>query len=182
MVDGAALLSTYLHGLSARGMWTEERGANMLDGGAPFYRSYRTSDGGYMAVGAIEPQFWAELVALLELDPAALPAQQDRSRWPELHDVLGAAFARRTREEWTKVFDGTDACVSPVLAPAEAHAHPHNAVRGTFTEVAGIGQPAPAPRFGRTPPAAPPTPPSSGDAAVLAEWGLPADQAAALAG
>jgi len=181
MVDGAALLSTYLHGMAARGMWTDERGSNLLDGGAPFYRSYRTLDGGWMAVGAIEPQFYAELVRLLGLDAAVLPGQMDRSRWPELQAAIAAAFAERSREEWTKVFDGTDACVSPVLPPAEAHAHPHNAARGTFLEVAGLTQPAPAPRFGRTPAtAAPAAPSSAGDPAVLTEWGLTPDQAAAL--
>jgi alpha-methylacyl-CoA racemase len=181
MVDGAALLSTYLHGMAARGMWTDERGSNLLDGGAPFYRSYRALDGGWMAVGAIEPQFYAELVRLLGLDAAVLPGQMDRSRWPELQAAIAAAFAERSREEWTKVFDGTDACVSPVLAPGEAHAHPHNAARGTFLEVAGLTQPAPAPRFARTPATAAPAPPSSaGDPAVLTEWGLTPDQAAAL--
>ncbi|NYJ08714.1 CaiB/BaiF CoA transferase family protein [Petropleomorpha daqingensis] len=181
MVDGAALLSTYLHGMAARGMWTDERGSNLLDGGAPFYRSYRTLDGGWMAVGAIEPQFYAELVRLLELDSAALPDQMDRARWPELHDAIAAAFAERTRDDWTKVFDGTDACVAPVLAPGEAHAHPHNAARGSFLEVGGIGQPAPAPRFARTPATAAPAAPSSpGDPTALAEWGLTPDQAAAL--
>jgi alpha-methylacyl-CoA racemase len=181
MVDGAALLSTYLHGMAARGMWTDQRGSNLLDGGAPFYRSYRTLDGGWMAVGAIEPQFYAELVRLLGLDAAALPDQMDRSRWPDLEAAIAAAFAERSRDEWTKVFDATDACVSPVLAPGEAHTHPHNAARGTFVEVAGLTQPAPAPRFARTPAtAAPAAPSSTGDPAVLTEWGLTPDQAAAV--
>jgi alpha-methylacyl-CoA racemase len=134
-----------------------------------------------MAVGAIEPQFSAELVRLLGLDTAALPDQMDRSRWPDLEAAIAAAFAERSRDEWTEVFDGTDACVSPVLAPGEAHTHPHNAARGTFVAVAGLTQPAPAPRFARTPATtAPAAPSAAGDPAVLTGWGLAPDQIAAL--
>jgi len=159
MVDGSALLTAFLHGLRAAGEWRDERGANLLDGGAPFYTTYLTADGGYMAVGALEPGFYADLLARLGLDGGELPAQYDRAAWPALRARLAAAFATRTRAEWAEVFDGTDACVAPVLSPAEAAGHPHNLARGVFTEVAGAPQPAPAPRFSRSaagPPAAAP--------------------------
>ena len=181
MVDGSALLTASLHGLLAAGSWTPERGANLLDGGAPFYRTYETADGGHVAVGAIEPQFYALLLDRLGIAADELPAQMDRDGWDEVHARFAKAFRSRTRDEWTALFDGTDACVSPVLAPGEAPGSPHARARGAFVEVGGVPQPAPAPRFGRTP-AAVPAPPSSGDPAVLGEWGLTGDQAAALAG
>ncbi|MGH3761917.1 CaiB/BaiF CoA transferase family protein, partial [Actinophytocola sp.] len=155
MVDGAGLLSTHLHMLLAQGMWPGERGHNLLDGGAPFYRTYRTADGEYVAVGAIEPQFYAALLDGLGLADADLPDQLDRHRWPELAGVLANRFASRTRDEWERTFAGTDACVSPVLTPAEAARHPHQAHRGGFPAVDGIAQPAPAPRFARSAPATP---------------------------
>lgn len=179
MVDGAGLLTTYLYGMAARGMWSTERGTNLLDGAAPFYATYETSDGGHMAVGAIEPQFYAELIARLGLADTGLPDQHDRDRWEELRNVFAKAFRSRSRQEWTELFDGTDACVTPVLALGEAQDHPHNRARRAFVDVAGIVQPAPAPRFGRTPPAAP-NPPSRTDPGVLAEWGLAPEQIAAL--
>ncbi|MGY1810054.1 CaiB/BaiF CoA transferase family protein [Blastococcus sp. SYSU D00669] len=180
MVDGAALLTTYLHGMAARGLWTTERGANLLDGGAPFYGTYETSDGGYMAVGAIEPQFYAELLERLGLSAGDLPGQDDREQWDALRARLAKAFRGRTRDEWTAVFDGTDACVTPVLALDEAREHPHNRARGAFVEVGGIAQPAPAPRFARTPAPTPAAPSSGTDPAVLGEWGLPPEHAATL--
>jgi alpha-methylacyl-CoA racemase len=179
MVDGAALLSTYLYGMRARGLWGTERGTNLLDGGAPFYATYETGDGGHMAVGAIEPQFYAELISRLGLAEAGLPDQHDRERWDDLRAGLAKAFRSRTREEWTQIFDGTDACVSPVLALGEAEGHPHNVARGSFLDVAGIVQPAPAPRFARTATATP-TAPSRSDPGVLADWGLAPEHAAAL--
>jgi alpha-methylacyl-CoA racemase len=155
MVDGSALLTTFLHGLLGAGLWPHPRGENLLDGGAPFYDTYRTSDGGFMAVGAIEPPFYAALLAGLGLSGADLPGQFDQDGWPKLRDVFAARFAERTRAEWATVFGGLDACAAPVLTPAEAPEHPHNRARGTFVEVDGVVQPAPAPRFGRTPAASP---------------------------
>jgi alpha-methylacyl-CoA racemase len=187
MVDGSALLSTFLYGLRASGAWRDERGTNLLDTGAPFYDTYRTKDGKYVAVGALEAKFYAALLAGLGLDQPAdgeppLPHQLDESGWPVLREKFTAAFASRTRDEWEQVFAGTDACVSPVLSPAEAPSHPHNAARGTFTEVAGLVQPGPAPRFSRTPAGPPGAPPQPGadTAAVLAGLGYSAKEIAAL--
>ncbi len=170
MLDGAALLTTFLHGMKAGGMWSEPRGENLLDGGAPFYDTYETSDGRYVAVGALEPQFYAELLAGLELDGADLPSQRDKARWPELRQRFAAAFASRTRDEWAARFAGTDACVTPVLAPDEAASHPHNDARGVFTD----GRPAPAPRFSRTPPE-----PAVPAGEAWSDWGIGADELAA---
>jgi alpha-methylacyl-CoA racemase len=150
MVDGSALLTSFIYGLRARGGWRDERGVNLLDGGAPFYDTYATADGKYVAVGALEPQFYAALLTGLGLDGKGLPAQLDIPRWPTLRQKFAEVFATRTRDEWANVFAGTDACVAPVLSPAEAASHPHNAARGTFIDVGGITQPAPAPRFGRS--------------------------------
>ncbi len=152
MVDGAASLMSMTYEMKAAGMWRDERQANLLDGGAPFYRCYPTSDGGYMAVGAIEPQFYAELLARLELDPATLPSQWDRSGWSRLHTVFADRFAARTRKAWEEVFAGSDACVAPVLTMEEAPRHPHIASRGTFLGDPAMSRPGPAPRFDRTPP------------------------------
>jgi alpha-methylacyl-CoA racemase len=171
MVDGSALLATFIHGLRAAGAWQDERGSNLLDGGAPFYTTYQTSDGRYMAVGALEGRFYAELLARLGLADAGLPAQLDRAGWPVLRERIAAAFAARTQAEWTAEFDGSDACVAPVLGLGEAPGHPHNAARGTFTEVAGVVQPAPAPRFSRTP-AAGPEPAVAATDDILADLGL----------
>jgi alpha-methylacyl-CoA racemase len=174
MVDGSALLTSFLYGLRAAGGWQDERGTNLLDGGAPFYDTYATADGEYVAVGALEPQFYAALLQGLGLTDAGLPDQHDRSGWPVLRQEFTRAFAGRTRATWEQVFGGTDACVSPVLTLAEAPAHPHARARGAFVEVGGIAQPAPAPRFGRTAAGAPTAPPSPGadTDAVLAGLGL----------
>ena len=150
MVDGASLLTTLIHGLHAGGMWSEEAGTNVLDSGAHFYEVYETSDGGHMAVGALEPQFYAELLRLLELDPAEFP-QWDQQRWPELKDRLAEVFKTRTRDEWAAIFEPADACVTPVLGLFEAAGHEHNVARSGFTDVAGTTLPAPAPRFSATP-------------------------------
>jgi alpha-methylacyl-CoA racemase len=182
MVDGAALLATFIHGLRAAGAWQDQRGSNLLDGGAPFYDSYQTADGRYVAVGAIEPPFYAALLAGLGLDPAALPAQYDRAGWPTLRAAFAARFAERTQAEWAAVFTGSDACVAPVLSMADAPGHPHNAARATFIDVAGVVQPAPAPRFSRTPATDPAPPPAPGQdtAAILAELGYTAAEITAL--
>jgi alpha-methylacyl-CoA racemase len=171
MVDGSALLMTFVHGMAGAGLWSFPRGENMLDGGAPFYDTYVTADGGYMAVGALEPAFYRALLAGLGLsDSPDLPDQHDRSGWPALRARFAEIFATRTREEWSLIFDGTDACVAPVLSPAEAPGHPHNRARSTFVEVGGLAQPAPAPRFARTP-AEPPRPATAVTVEeVLAGW------------
>ncbi len=151
MVDGSALLTSFLHGMVAGGTWPRGRGENLLDGGAPFYDTYETSDGGYMAVGALEPAFYRALLDGLGLPGEDLTHQYDESGWPRLRSLFAARFALRSRDEWTEIFAGRDACVAPVLSPAEAPAHPHNQARNAYVEVDGLTQPAPAPRFGRTP-------------------------------
>jgi alpha-methylacyl-CoA racemase len=150
IVDGAAALQAMTYGLLADGSWTDERGVNRLDTGAPFYDVYETSDGRHMAVGALEPQFYARFVSLLfapEGAPADLPGQHDAARWPRLRSAFAQRFATRTMAEWATVFDSTDACVAPVLSMTEAPSHPHLAARGTYVEADGLVQPAPAPRF-----------------------------------
>jgi crotonobetainyl-CoA:carnitine CoA-transferase CaiB-like acyl-CoA transferase len=169
MVDGSALLTSFMYGLRARGAWRDDRGVNLLDGGAPFYDTYRTADGRHVAVGALEPQFYAALLDGLGLTDAGLPAQMDVAGWPVLRERFTEVFAQRTRDEWAAVFAGTDACVAPVLSPAEVPGHPHNAVRGLFADIGGVPQPAPAPRFGRSPagqPTAPVRPGADTDAVL----------------
>ncbi|KMS82461.1 carnitine dehydratase, partial [Streptomyces regensis] len=146
IVDGTAHLSAMIHGMLAAGGWQDRRAANLLDGGCPYYGTYETADGRYMAVGALEGKFYAEFLRLLGLDDLA-PARKDWTRWGELRERIAAAFKSRTRAEWTAVFADSDACVAPVLSLREAPAHPHLAARGTFTDHGGITQPAPAPRF-----------------------------------
>lgn len=164
MTDGSALLMSLFQALSARGLWSETRGANLLDGGAPFYRCYACRDGRFIAVGALEPQFYAALIAGLGLEPESAP-QFDLAGWPALHTRFAAVFATRDRDDWAAHFEGTDACVTPVLTLAEAARHPHNAARGTFVEQ-GVTQAAPAPRFAGTPagPTAQPAPMTLEDA------------------
>jgi alpha-methylacyl-CoA racemase len=177
MVDGAAALMTMTYTLRSAGIWQDARGTNLLDTGAHFYEVYETSDGGYLGVGAIEPQFYAELMRLLGLGDEDLSTQMDRTTWPAMKERFAAIFATRTRAEWEEVFAGSDACVAPVLSATEAPDHPHNRARGTFTEVAGVVQPAPAPRFLSTPGEIrrpPPNPGQYGDEA-LTDWGLSAD-------
>jgi len=151
MVDGAALLMAFHHGLMASGLWSDRREDNLLDGGAPFYRCYRTSDDRYVAVGAIEPQFYGALLEGLGLSDEHLPDQYDRTGWRTLTDRFAGVFAARTRDEWTAIFAGGEGCVVPVLTPGEAPADAHLVARGTFIEVDGVVQPGPAPRFSRTP-------------------------------
>ena len=172
IVDGTASLTSMLFGMLTTGFWSEQRGVNLLDTGAPFYDVYETSDGKWMAVGALEPQFYAELVRLLELDD--LPAQHDRSRWEEQRSRFAARFKERTQQEWADVFDGTDACVAPILTWSEASKHPHIAARGTLLERDGVVQPAPAPRFSRTPAEIGNRPPAPGADTrdVLTDWGV----------
>lgn len=151
VLDGAALLSTVYHGLIADAAWSDERGANLLDSGAPFYRAYETADRRWLAVGALEPEFYRAFVAGLGLDPAALPDRADRTTWPELHRIFAARLRQRDRAEWEAVFAGQSACVTPVLSFAEAPAYPHNAARAAYVDVGGVRQPAPTPRFSATP-------------------------------
>ncbi|RDD62349.1 CaiB/BaiF CoA transferase family protein [Ferruginivarius sediminum] len=182
MVDGAASMMTMFCGMARSGMWREERGTNGLDSGAPFYDVYETSDGEFIAVGAIEPKFYAELLRVLELSDAALPAQHDREGWPILRDRFAEAFASKTLADWTARFEGRAACVTPVLPLSRAMAHPHLEERGTFTEVAGVRQPAPAPRFSGTPGriAGPPPRPGQHTRAALHDWGVEARTVTAL--
>jgi alpha-methylacyl-CoA racemase len=146
----------------------------MLDGGAPFYDTYETADGKYVAVGAIEMRFWGDLVKVLHLDPAELPLHVDKTQWPKLREILAEAIGKQTRDDLVARAEGTDACLTPVLSPQEAAGHPHNAARGTFVEIGGLVQPAPAPRFDRTPPATPEAPRTKGSdtEAVLSELGV----------
>ena len=183
IVDGAAVLQAMTYGLLADGSWTDARGANLLDTGAPYYDVYETADGRHMAVGALEQQFYAEFIRLLfapEGAPGDLPAQHDRSRWPELRSRFAARFLERSQGEWSKTFHGTDACVAPVLSMTEAPGDVHLAARGTFVTPGGVVQPAPAPRFGSgapgTPidalPARPIAPVGADTRAVLADFGF----------
>jgi alpha-methylacyl-CoA racemase len=151
MVDGVAAMMAPFHAMVASGRWSAERGTNLLDSGAPFYRTYRTVDDRWIAVGAIEAPFYRAFVTGLGLDPAELPPQQDPSSWPELRARFARIVASRSRDEWVERFTGTDACVAPVLTPAEAVRHPHAVARGMFHEVDGVVHPAPAPRFGTGP-------------------------------
>ncbi|RAJ69052.1 alpha-methylacyl-CoA racemase [Streptomyces sp. Amel2xB2] len=178
IVDGASHLSAMIHGMLAAGFWQDRRGANLLDGAAPFYGTYETADGGHMAVGALEPQFYGEFVRLLGLgeDGEELPSRDDPAAWGELAAAVADRFKTRTRDEWDEVFRDSDACVAPVLSLREAPRHPHLAARGTFVEHGGITQPAPAPRFSATPTAVSRTPalPGADAAEVAREWELPA--------
>lgn len=150
MVDGAALLMTSFFAAQQVGFWKEERGSNLLDSGAPFYDSYECGDGEHVSVGAIEPQFYAQLLAGLNLADAGLPDQNDAENWPQLRAAFTAAFKQKSRDEWAQVFAGRDACVTPVLKLSEVAQHPHIKARNTLVEVAGNMQPAPAPRFSRS--------------------------------
>ena len=173
MVDGAASLQTMFFGFMAAGMWKPERGSNAVDSGSHFYQVYQCSDGKWVSVAAIESRFYAELLRRMEIDPAAIGEQMDPRSWPRGRALLAARFRSRTRDEWCAVLEGTDACFAPILSWDEVAGHPHMQMRSTLIEVAGVTQPAPAPRFSRTPPG-PPAPPAelSPDAAVLAlrEW------------
>lgn len=152
MTDGSALLAAMIWGFRADGSWREERGVNLLDTGAPFYDTYETACGGHVALGAIEPQFYAQFLELAGLaDNPLFDDQNDRGRWSEQKRALSALFGTRTRDEWNAIFKVSDACCAPVLTMSEAIAHPHNRTRGTFIEIDGIVQPAPAPRYSRTP-------------------------------
>jgi alpha-methylacyl-CoA racemase len=182
MVDGVPAMMGLIHGLLAQGRWRTEREANWLDGGAPYYRSYACSDGKFIAVGALEPQFFAELVTRAGLAETDLAAQDDTAAWPDERTRFAAVFAQRTRDEWAAIFEGSDACVAPVLEFAEAARHPVNTARGVFYEAAGVTQASPAPRFSRSAPSRPGPPKSPGADAgeILADLGYSAQDIAKL--
>ncbi|HEY7440110.1 MAG TPA: CaiB/BaiF CoA-transferase family protein [Acidimicrobiia bacterium] len=184
MVDGTAMLMSVFVGLDGIGYWSDERGTNLLDGGAHFYSVYETSEGKWISIASYEPQFYAELVRLLAplgvtLDPAT---QMDQAQWPARKVEMAALFRTRTRDEWVTFFAGHEVCFAPVLTMSEARAHPHNVARGTFTTVDGAPQPAPAPRFNRTPGtiARAPVVPGTDTDTALEEWGIPASEVAEL--
>jgi alpha-methylacyl-CoA racemase len=182
MVDGAAALMTIFHGAQQSGFWKDAVGTNMLDSGAPFYDAYECADGKYVAIGSIEPQFYAELIEKLGLDGEELPGQHDGARWPELRARFTKLFRSRTRAEWCEIMEGSDVCFAPVLTMAESREHPHARARASFVEVAGVAQPRPAPRFSRTD-AVVSRPPAAGGAdtdAVLGDWGFSDGEIASL--
>lgn len=182
MVDGSALLTTALHGHIAQGIWGTARRSNLLDGGAPFYSVYETADGGHIAVGALEPHFYATLLETLQIPVEALPAQGDRDGWPQIRAALAARFMERTRDEWAELLAGVDACAAPVLSPIEAPSHPQNRARSVFFEGDGVVQPAPAPRFSLTPAAIPAGPchPGRDTENVLKALGFSQEEASML--
>ncbi|GAA1529976.1 CaiB/BaiF CoA transferase family protein [Nocardioides humi] len=177
MADGSALLAAAFHGFVSNGTWSTERGTNIVDSGAPFYDAYQTADGRWLAVGAMEAHFYADLLDVLGIDPATLPDQNDRSQWPQMKKVFADAVRTRTRDEWVARSAGR-ACISPVLEVREAWSDPHNVERGTFVDVAGITQPAPQPRFSRTAAVVDGPPPAPGEhtRAALAAWGIAPDR------
>lgn len=181
MTDGAAVLMTMMYTLKAMGQWTQERGSNLLDGGAHFYDTYRCADGKYLSLGPIEPQFYALFLARAGIVDPDFAAQWDRGQWPVLKEKLAAVLLTRTRDQWCALMEGSDACVAPVLDMDEAPRHPHNQSRGTFIEVDGVVQPAPAPRFSRSGTVTPRAPMAGarGDD-VLADWGFAAVEIDAL--
>jgi alpha-methylacyl-CoA racemase len=183
MTDGASLLMAMQYSFKAAGHWSNERSANLLDGGAPFYGTYRCADGKWLSVGPIEPQFHDLLLEKLGLPAEEFSERWNPEAWPRLRARLEATFAQKTRDDWSALFDGSDACVAPVLDLDEAPRHPHNAARQTFVEHAGIVQPAPAPRFSRTPGAIQrPAPSTAGEHSdeVLSDWGFTGDEIMAL--
>jgi alpha-methylacyl-CoA racemase len=182
IVDGAASLLTFAYGLMRAGMWMDERGENALDSGAPWYDVYETSDHRYVSIGAIEGRFYQDLLRRLGLDEENLPSQLDRSGWPSLRAKLEAVFRTKTREEWSRLLEGTDTCFAPVLAIDEAPQHPHAVARGNYVTVAGIKQPGPAPRFSRTRPEVRSPPPEAGQHTeeALRDWGFSSEEIAEL--
>jgi alpha-methylacyl-CoA racemase len=182
MTDGAALLMAMMYGVKAGGLWSNERGANLLDGGAPFYGTYACADGKYLAVGPIEPQFYRLFLEKAGITDPELANQFDLTAWPLQREKLAAILRTRTRDEWCALLEGSDACVTPVLDLEEAPQHPHNQARGTFVVVDDVLQPAPAPRLSRTPGEIRNPPPQAGQdtQAVLCEWGFAQDEIDAL--
>jgi alpha-methylacyl-CoA racemase len=182
MVDGSALLMSMMFSFRAMGLWQDKRGVNLLDTGAHFYETYETSDGKWIALGAIEPQFYAALLKLAGLDEATFGSQMDIDAWPQMKEQLATIFRTKTRDEWCALLEGTDACVSPVLSMDEAPYHPHNTARGTFVQFDEVWQAAPAPRFTRTPPGlrGPPPEPGEQTTEALVSWGFEANTVESL--
>ena len=174
MTDGSASLMTMFHGLAHLGAWKNQRGANMLDGGAHYYDVYETSDGKFVSIGSIEPRFYALLIEKAGLDPDVFKEQHNNKKWPELKRKLSDLFKTKTRDQWCQIMQGTDICFAPVLDYTEAAEHPHNRARGTFINIDGVTQPAPAPRFSRTECETPSTPHAEGSDtdAILGDWGF----------
>jgi alpha-methylacyl-CoA racemase len=174
MTDGAASLMTMFHGMKAAGLWSAQRDANLLDGGAHFYDGYECADGTYLSIGAIEPQFYAELLAKLGLSDADMPKRMNPGNWPAYSQVIADRVKTKTRDEWTRIFAGGDACVAPILSMTEAWADPHNVFRETFVTENGLTQPAPAPRFSRTAGKIQGPPPKTGEhsESAMADWGV----------
>ncbi|MBU6442648.1 MAG: CoA transferase [Alphaproteobacteria bacterium] len=181
MTDGSASLMTMTYGLKAMGLWKDERGSNMLDTGSHFYDTYETRDGKFVAIGSIEPQFYRVLLEKTGITDEAFAAQMDREAWPALKEKLAAVIKAKTRDEWDAIMLGSDVCYAPVLSLSEAPAHPHNVARGTFVEIDGVVQPAPAPRFSRTEPQVQGPPRAADNEAALAAWGFGLGEIKALA-
>ena len=181
MTDGSALLTTMFHGLAATGAWSTERGTNLIDTGSHMYDVFECADGEYISLGSLEPQFYAEMCTRLGIPIAEMP-EYDRARWPEFKERIRSIVREKTRDEWCALLEGTDVCFAPVLSLTEAPSHPHNQDRATFIEVDGITQPAPAPRFSRTPGAVRRPPSAAGQHTdeALADWGFAAERIAAL--
>jgi alpha-methylacyl-CoA racemase len=182
MVEGASMLAAPIHAFMAAGLWNDRRGQNLLDSGTPFYDTYETADGRHMAVGCLEPQFFAEFARLLPLDARFIGAQYDNKLWPQMREEIAAKFRQKTRDQWAEIFAGTDACVSPVLSFAEAKQHPHAIARQAFVKVGELERPAPSPRFSASPAAvaAPPDKTALAPSAILARFGISESEAEAL--
>jgi alpha-methylacyl-CoA racemase len=182
MTDGAALLGAMMYGMRAFGDWNDGREANLLDGGAPFYDSYACGDGKFITIGSLEPQFYALLLKLTGAADPAFQDQMDRHAWPQMKQRFTELFKTRSRADWCQLLEGTDVCFAPVLDMAEAPAHPHNVARASFIDIDGVVQPAPAPRFSRTPASAgaSASKPGFDSAAILADWGWPDQEVKAL--
>jgi alpha-methylacyl-CoA racemase len=182
MSDGAASLMAMFYGMKAAGGWSDNRRSNLLDGGAHFYDTYQCADGEWIALGSIEPQFYALLLEKTGITDPAFKAQMDRAQWPELHEKLAAVIVTKTRAEWCEIMEGTDVCFGPILSLDEAPKHAHNVARATFVEIEGVTQPAPAPRFSATPGAIAGPPPAIGahNRAALEGWGFSADEVGSL--
>jgi alpha-methylacyl-CoA racemase len=182
MTDGAASLMSMFYGFKAMGMWQDEKGANLLDGGAHFYDTYETSDGKWISIGSIEPQFYALLLEKAGLSDPEFQAQMDRAKWPSLKEKIARVIATQTRDAWDKIMEGTDVCYAPVLSLTEAPNHAHNKARATFIEIDGVVQPAPAPRFSRTKPEVQGSAPTAGqhNDQILGDWGFSSGDIAAL--
>jgi alpha-methylacyl-CoA racemase len=174
MIDGVSSMTTLIHSMIAQGRWHEPPGSNFCDGAAPYYDTYESADGRYLAVAPIESQFYAVMVDKLGLDLDTLPDRDDPANWAELKSLFAGIFRSRTRNEWAELFDGSDACVTPVLSFGEAVVHPHNVARETYASAFGVTQPAPAPRFDRNPGSisGPPPSPGANSRAVLEDWGM----------